>query len=298
MAIIIDKTSKVLIQGITGREGSSRTRFMIDYGTNVVAGVTPSKGGRTVHGVPVFNTVAEAVSYSGEIDVAVTFVPGPHLKEAVEEDLEAGIKTVVMPVERVPLHDIMYMVSKAKQTGTMLIGPGSIGVISPGEAVVGWIGGSLEMADRVFKKGNVGVISRSGGQTTTVSWVLSRQGLGISSAIHVGSEPIVGTTIAELLMLFEADPETYVIVLFGEVGGTMEEEAAELVEKDIVKKPVVAYIVGRGVQRGIRYSHSSVLVEGSENSYERKVKKLKEAGVTIAETPKDIPRLVMKIMRR
>lgn len=298
MAILINRESRVLIQGITGREGSARARFMRDYGTKVVAGVTPGRGGESVHGIPVYNSVEEAISMHGPVDVAVTFVPGPKLIEAVREDIENNIKLVVMPVERVPLHDTMEMVALARNKGITLIGPGSIGVISPGEAVVGWIGGSLEMAQKVFKKGNIGVISRSGGQTTTVSWLLSKNGFGVSTAIHVGSEAVVGTTIAEILELFQADDETHAVVIFGEVGGVMEEEAAELIMGGGFDKPVVAYIVGRGVQRGIRYSHSSVFVEGGEDSYTRKVNMLKEAGAHIAEEPGEIPIILRKIIRR
>lgn len=296
MSIIISKESRVLVQGITGREGSSRTRFMIDYGTNVVAGVTPGKGGYSVYGVPVFNSIAEAIDKVGSIDVSVIFVPAPNLLEAALESINNKIDTIVIPTERVPLHDIIKIISIAKKKGCRIIGPGSIGVISPGEAVVGWIGGSFEMAEKVFKRGRVGVISRSGGQTTTISWSLTLNDLGISTAIHVGSEAIVGTTIAEILKLFEEDDDTDAIVIFGEVGGVMEEEAAQLILDGEINKPIVAYIVGRGIERGIRYSHSSVLVEG-RNDYLSKIEALRRAGVKIADKPSDIPKIIKKLIR-
>ena len=189
MAILLEKNTTILVQGITGREGSVRAAFMKGYGTKVVAGVTPGRGGEEVSGIPVFNTVEEAVKAKGPVDASVTFVPGPGLKEAVLEALDAGIKFIVMPVERVPLYDILEMMAYGKQKGARLLGPGSIGIISPGIAAAGWLGGTPEFAKRVFVPGPVGVISRSGGQSGTVPWAIQQAGLGVTTVLHIGTEP-------------------------------------------------------------------------------------------------------------
>src|SRR3990172_3922339 len=203
MAILLKKETKVLVQGITGREGSARAGFMKGYGTKVVAGVTPGRGGEEVNGIPVFNTVEEAVRAKGSIDASVTFVPGPGLKDAVLEALDAGIKFIVMPVERVPLYDILEMMAYGKQKGARLLGPGSIGIISPGIAAAGWLGGTPEFARRVFVPGHVGGISRSGGQSATVPYTIKEAGLGMTTVVHVGTEPVVGQSFADILPLFE-----------------------------------------------------------------------------------------------
>ena len=203
MAIIIDKNTRVLVQGITGRTGSFATRLMVEYGTKIVAGVTPGRGGQRVWEVPVYNTVEEAVDEHGVFDMTGTFVPAPLVKDAAMEALEAGIKNLVMPVERVPLHDILEILAHAKTKGVRVIGPGSLGIISPGKSLCGWIGGAKEFADEAFKPGHVGVLSRSGGQTSTVPWAICQEGLGISTAVHIGTEVIVGTTAAENLQLFQ-----------------------------------------------------------------------------------------------
>lgn len=298
MAILLDENTRVLIQGITGREGSARARFMSEYGTKVVAGVSPGRGGTEVWRIPVYNTVEEAVKERGPIDLSVTFVPGPLVKSAVIEAINAGIKTIVMPVERVPLHDIIEMIHLARQKGVKIIGPGSLGLISPEKAVAGWIGGSEEQARVVFKAGPVGIISRSGGQTTTLCWAITKVGLGESTAIHVGSEPIVGMSPAELLPLFEKDEQTEAVVLFGEIGTVAEEEAAEVIKRGEFTKPLVAYIAGRTAQPGVRFSHASAIIERGRGSAESKVKALKEAGAIVVDRPDEIPITVKKILRR
>jgi len=298
VAILLDENTRVLIQGITGREGSARARFMSEYGTKVVAGVSPGRGGTEVWRIPVYNTVEEAVKERGPIDLSVTFVPGPLVKSAVIEAINAGIKTIVMPVERVPLHDIIEMIHLARQKGVKIIGPGSLGLISPEKAVAGWIGGSEEQARVVFKAGPVGIISRSGGQTTTLCWAITKVGLGESTAIHVGSEPIVGMSPAELLPLFEKDEQTEAVVLFGEIGTVAEEEAAEVIKRGEFTKPLVAYIAGRTAQPGVRFSHASAIIERGRGSAESKVKALKEAGAIVVDRPDEIPITVKKILRR
>lgn len=298
MAILLDKNTTMLVQGITGREGSARTRFMRDYGTKVIAGVTPGRGGNEVWGVPVYNTVKEACEEHGAIDATVTFVPGPIVMNAVIEAIESNIKTIVMPVERVPLHDILKIVSYAKKNDAKIIGPGSLGVISPDQAVAGWIGGSEENARKVFKPGSVGVISRSGGQTTTVCWAITEAGLGESTAVHVGAEPIVGMSPAELLPLFEADDQTQAIAFFGEIGTVAEEEAAEIILAGKFTKPVVAYISGASAQPGVRFSHASAIIERGRGSAKSKINAFNKAGVHVVDTPAEIPSTLKKILKK
>ncbi len=288
MAIIVNEKTKVLVQGITGRTGSFATRYMLEYGTNVVAGVTPGRQGEKVWGIPVHDTVTDAMKEQDSIDTSLITVPGDIVKNAVLEAVEAGIKTIVMPVERVPLHDILEIIANAKRKNVKIVGPGSFGVISPGKAVIGWIGGSLELAEEAYKLGRAGVISRSGGQTTTISWNISNSGLGISTAIHVGAEAIVGLTEAETLRLFQEDPETDAVALFGEIGTVQEEEAAECIQEGKFTKPLVAYIAGARLPTGIRYSHASAIVERGKGSAESKIQALRNAGAYVIDKPEDI----------
>jgi succinyl-CoA synthetase alpha subunit len=298
MAIIIDEKTRVLVQGITGRTGEMATRLMVEYGTKVIAGVTPGRGGEYVWSVPVYNTVKEAIKEHGPMDMSATFVPAPLVKSAVIEALDAGIKTIVMPVERVPLHDILEIIARAKEKGARIIGPGSLGIISPGKALCGWIGGAKEFANEAFVPGHVGVISRSGGQTSTVSWSICRQGLGISTAVHVGTEIIVGTTAAEYLELFEKDPETHAVVMFGEIGGIMESEVAEVIKEGKYTKPFVIYIAGRSLPSGIRFSHASAIIQRGRDAAESKEKALKEAGAYVVNKPQELALTVAKILKR
>ncbi|MCC6046345.1 MAG: CoA-binding protein [Ignisphaera sp.] len=298
MAILINENTSVLVQGITGRTGAFGTRAMLEYGTKVVAGVTPGRKGETVWGVPVFNTVKEAVSEVGPIDLSVTFVPAPQVKDAVLEALEAGIKTIVIPAERVPLHDILTMVSYAKKVEARIIGPGSLGLISPGKASAGWIGGARELMDEAFRPGNVGVISRSGGGVTTVCWLLVQHGLGVSTAVHVGTEPIIGTTGAELLRLFQEDSETHAVAVFGEIGGLMEIEMAEVIKRGEFKKPLVVYIAGRMLPSGIRFSHASAIIERRADTAEYKEKMLTDVGAYVAKKPEELATITKHLVRR
>jgi len=298
MAIIIDEKTRVLVQGITGRTGEFATRLMVEYNTKVIAGVTPGRGGEKVWGVPVYNTVKEAIEQHGPVDLSVTFVPGPLVKDAVMEALEAGIKTIVMPVERVPLHDILAIIAKSREKGARIIGPGSLGIISPGKALCGWIGGAKEFADEAFKPGRVGVISRSGGQTSTVSWLVCREGLGISTAVHTGTEMVLGTTAAEYLELFEKDPETDLVVMFGEIGGVMEIEVAEVIREGKYTKPFVIYIAGRALPTGIRFSHASAIIQRRGDSAEEKERALREVGAYVVDDPRELAKTAAKILRK
>ncbi|MGQ9508961.1 MAG: succinate--CoA ligase subunit alpha [Thermodesulfobacteriota bacterium] len=296
MAILIEKNTTVLVQGITGREGSARAAFMKGYGTKVVAGVTPGRGGEEVSGIPVYNTVEEAIRAHGPIDASVTFVPGPGLKEAVYEALDGGIKFIVMPVERVPLYDILEMLAYGKQKGAKLLGPGSIGIISPGIAVAGWLGGTPEFAKRVFVPGPVGVISRSGGQSGTVPWAIKEAGLGVSTVLHIGTEPVLGMSFADILPLFEKDPDTKGVAIFGEIGGPYEEEAAECVRKGDFTKPLVVYVAGAWAPEGMRFSHASSIIERGRGSAKDKIKSLKEAGVHVVDRPDEIAPTLKRLL--
>jgi succinyl-CoA synthetase alpha subunit len=288
MSIILDENTTVVVQGMTGREGSLRTKYMQEYGTKVVAGVTPGKGGMEVHGIPVYNTVEEAIKNHGMIDAAVTFVPGPGLKSAVYEAIDAGIKLVCSPVERIPVHDVIDMVSYARQNDVQLLGPGSLGLISPGKAVIGWLGGSVDWANTLFDPGPIGVISRSGGQSGTVPWALKVAGLGISTALHIGTEPVLGLTMADVLKEFEADEQTKAVAVFGEIGGTLEEEAAEAVAQKQFTKPLVVFIAGAWAPEGMRFSHASSIVEKGRGTAQGKMKALTEAGAYVVDSPEEI----------
>jgi succinyl-CoA synthetase alpha subunit len=298
MAILIDEKTRVIVQGITGRTGEFAARYMLEYGTKVVGGVTPGRGGLTVWGVPVYNSVEELKEVHGEVDASVILVPPQEVKKAAFEAINSNVKILQIPTEHVPIHDVLEVIAYARARGVRVIGPGSFGTISAGKAVLGWIGGSIENAREAFKPGPVGVISRSGGQTTTVSWSICRAGLGITTAVHVGAEPLLGTVEAELLEMFERDRETEAVALFGEIGGVQEEEAAELIRNGGFTKPIVAYIAGRFLPSGVRFSHASAIVERGRGSAESKIKALKDAGAYIADNPKDIAAILSRILRR
>jgi len=296
VTILIDENTRVIVQGITGREGSLRSRYMKDYGTRVVAGVSPGRSGEDVAGIPVYNTIKEAARAQGTIDMSVTFIPAPGLKTAVMEAIDAGVRYIVAPVERVPLHDIMEMMSAAGKAGTTILGPGSIGLMSPGKAVAGWLGGNLEWASRLFQPGSIGVLSRSGGQSGTLPWLLKNGGFGVSTAVHTGTEPILGMSFADCLLQFEQDEQTDGVVAFGEIGGSQEEEAAEVIKAGKFNKPFVIYIAGASAPEGQRFSHASALVQGGKGSVQSKVKALREAGAYPVESPKEIVPTLNKLL--
>ncbi|KUO64817.1 MAG: hypothetical protein APF84_18815 [Gracilibacter sp. BRH_c7a] len=293
MGILINKNTKVIVQGITGREGSVRTKYMKDYGTKVIGGTSPGKKGEVVHDIPVYNTVKEIANDQGEIDFSVIFVPGSILKTAVFEAADAGVKNIIPCVEGTPIHDIMEMVAYCKLKGARLLGPGSIGIITPGEAVVGWLGGNVEWANKFFQKGNIGVFSRSGGQSGTIPWVLREGGFGISTVVHTGTEPVLGTSMADLLPMFEADPDTKGVAVYAEIGGSQEEECAEVIAAGQFTKPFVIYVAGAWAPEGQRFSHASNIVERGRGSAKSKMDAITQAGGFVAQTPTDIP-IIMK----
>jgi len=297
LSILIKKETKVMIQGITGRFGQSIAQNMIDTGTKIVAGVTPGRGGQQVLGIPVYNTVTEAWDAHGPIDATVIVVPGPVVMKALVEAVGAKFNTILMEVERVPLQDALECIALCKKAGIRLIGPGSAGLVSPGTGSLGMLGSPKEMAEIAFQPGRIGVISRSGGQTSTLAFNVCKAGFGISTSINLGSEQVLGTTFPELLPLFEKDEDTDAIVYYGEIGGVMEEEAAEVIKAGKYTKPLIAYIAGIGLPSGIRFSHASAIIEGGKGTAEGKVKALKEAGAYVLEKPEDIGPTLKEILK-
>src|SRR5882762_9821116 len=301
MAILIDESKRVLVQGITGREGQAHTRLMREYGTRVVAGVTPGKGGQTVLGVPVFNTPREAVKELGEIDISVVFVPAAGVKDAAISAIEAGIKLAVLVPDRVPVWDAMEIAAAAKANNAMFLGPNTLGALSPGKAVVGMIGGRAESARQWFKPGipkGVGVISRSGGMASSTGYYLGQSGVRISTIAHIGGDAVLGIRIPDAALMFEADPLTEAIVIFGEIGSSQEEELAQLIRDRKVTKPLIAYIGGKAAREGTRFSHAGAIIEGGRGTHAGKVKALREAGATVVDAFGELPDAVVEILRK
>ena len=289
MAILVNEHSRVIIQGITGREGMVRAQLMKDYGTKVVAGVTPGRAGQEVYGVPVYDSVVQAWEKQGPVDVSVIFVPAALVRNAALEAIDAGVKLLVIVPDRVPIHDVLEIAARAEEKGARFVGPNTLGLVSPGKAVLGMIGGRAERAREWFRPGSIGVSSRSGGMTSAISYYLTKAGLGLSTIVHVGGDAVIGLSHPEIMALFEEDPETRMAVMFGEIGTTQEERVADLVQSGRFTKPLVAYIGGKAAKSGTRFSHAGAIVEGSRGSYETKVKRLREAGVHVVEAISDIP---------
>lgn len=303
MAILVDKNTKVLIQGITGTEGSRACREMMKYpprlgeagGTTVLCGVTPGKGGQNVDGIPVYNSVKEAFVAHPEVSLSLIVVPPQFVKNAALEALESGIKLINILTEYVPPRDSSVMVAMARKAGARIIGPSSVGIISPGLGKVGSIG-SGEIKS-VFTAGPIGIISKSGGMVAELAYVLTHAGLGQSTAIGIGGDIIAGSDYVDLLPLFEADSETKAVVMFGEVGGTYEEDVADFIKAGKFTKPVVAIVGGRFTEKlasGVVLGHAGAIVSQGKGGYDSKIKALKEAGILIAETIEQIPNLLEK----
>jgi len=296
MAILIDKADKVIVQGMTGREGRTRTKLMLGYGTNVVGGVTPGRGGEVVEGLPVWDSVLEAQDAAGPINTSVLFIPAPLVKSAAIEAFTAGVKLIVIVPDRVPLHDVMEIKAAAVEYDADFLGPNTLGTLSPGVGVLGMMGGSAESARKFFKAGPVGVSSRSGGITSSIAYYLGKAGIGVSSIVHVGGDPIVGLPHPEVLRRFESDQDTKAVVMFGEIGGTQEEDAAELIESGGFTKPLIAYIGGKGAREGTRFSHAGAIIEGGRGTYQGKIDALKAAGAVIAPTYDAIPEVTIQVL--
>jgi succinyl-CoA synthetase alpha subunit len=288
MSILINKNTKVLVQGITGRDGSFHTGKMVAYGTKVVAGVSPGKAGQTVHDVPVFNTVADAVEATGA-EVSVIFIPAAFAADAVLEAAEGGIKLVVCISEGVPTLDMVKATAYLKKKGVQLIGANCPGLITPEESMIGILPGNI------FKKGNVGLMSRSGTLTYLMVSLLTQSDLGQSTCVGIGGDPVAGLYYQELLEMFENDPETEVIVLIGEIGGDAEERAAQYI-KEHVTKPVVAFIAGQTAPPGKRMGHAGAIISSGSGTAVEKIAAFEAVGVPVARLPIDIPVLVKKAL--
>jgi succinyl-CoA synthetase alpha subunit len=289
MSILIDETKRVIVQGITGREGRARAKLMKEYGTNIIGGATPGRGGQEVEGLPVFDTVEEAWESLGSIDVSVLFIPAPLVRSAALEAIDAGVKLLVIVPDRVPIYDVLEIVKAADSAGAKFVGPNTLGVLSPGKGVLGMIGGRAVSARSWFFPGSVGVCSRSGGITSSMAYYLAQEGIGATTLVHVGGDAIVGLPLPEVVRLFQADPETMAVVMFGEIGTSQEEQVADLIEQGKVTKPVVAYIGGKGAKSGTRFSHAGAIIEGGRGTREGKVARLQEVGVHVVENFGDIP---------
>ena len=277
MSILLNKDTRVLVQGITGSGGSVQTHWMLDYGTNIVAGVTPGKGGSKVEGVPVFDSVHEAVKQTGA-EMSVFFVPPAFVLDAFFETVAAGIKLIVVVPEHIPVHDVMAMRDYAKLNDVIAIGPTTPGVLTPGEAKVGIMPAGL------FSPGSIGVISRSGTLAHETGAILSSANLGQSTVVGLGADPVVFTNIEEILVLFEKDEDTEAVVILGEVGGVQEEQAAKFISRNM-SKPVAAYIAGRFAPEGKKMGHAGAITSGSKGTAQSKCEALKAGGVEILDTP-------------
>ena len=293
MSIFIDRDTKVLVQGITGKEGSFWTGHMIDLGTQVTCGVTPGKEGQAVCGKPVYHSVRRAVA-EHEVDAAMLFVPPRFTKDAVFEALDGGIKKIVTIADGIPLHEMVEIRAAAKSCGAMVVGGNTSGVISPGSAMMGmfpyWI-------DRVYKPGRIGVMTRSGSLTNEVTAMVVAAGFGVSSLIGIGGDPVPGTRFAEMLPLYEADETTDAVVIIGELGGTMEEEVAEAMADGSFTKPVVAFLGGRTAPKGKRMGHAGAIVTGGKGTVEGKIAALTEAGGLVAERPRFVGELLKELLK-
>ncbi|NIS82847.1 MAG: succinate--CoA ligase subunit alpha [Anaerolineales bacterium] len=297
MSILIDETKKVLVQGITGREGRSRTRLMKEYGTQVIAGVTPGKGGQKVEDIPVFDTILEARENVGAIDISVLFIPAPLVKGAALEAIDAGIHLLVIVPDRVPIYDVLEVAEAARRAGARFVGPNTLGVLSPDKAVLGMIGGRAVSARSWFFPGPVGICSRSGGITSSMAYYLAQVGIGASTLVHVGGDVVVGMPLPEVVREFESDDETQAIVMFGEIGGSQEESVADLVVSGEITKPIVAFIGGKAAKSGTRFSHAGAIIEGGRGTHEGKVERLREAGVTVVDAFGALPQTTKSVLR-
>jgi succinyl-CoA synthetase alpha subunit len=288
LSVLVDKSTRLIVQGLTGKEGTFHAKQMVEYGTNIIGGVTPGKGGTTHEGIPVFNTVAEAVKEAGA-NASVIYVPPPFAADAVMEAADAGIPVVVCITEGIPTLDMVKVKEYLKDKPTRLIGPNCPGIISPGKCKIGIMPG------HIHREGNIGVVSRSGTLTYEAVGQLTALGLGQSSAIGIGGDPIVGTTHVDALRLFQADDDTIGIVMIGEIGGTAEEEAAEFA-KENVTKPIVAFIAGQTAAPGRRMGHAGAIIAGGKGTAAEKMKALEGAGIYVVKSPAEIAKAMKEVI--
>ena len=302
MSILIEQDTTLIVQGITGREAVNLTRECLDYGSQIVGGVTPGRKGREVHGVPVFDTVQQVVDHSdGDVpDGSIVTVPPGFAKDAVFEAIEAGIGLVVVVTERIPRRDVAQMVELAAMRGARIIGPNCLGIVVPGVAKMGGIGGPARDTEQAYQPGPVGVMSRSGGMTTEISSTLTAAGLGVSTAVSIGGDAMIGSTYAELMPLFEADPQTEAIVIYTEPGGRMEAQLAEWTADNDSRLPIVAFMAGRFMDdeamKGMAFGHAGTIVEGKEDTATEKIARLEAAGIPVVERIDEIPDVVERAL--
>ena len=289
MGIIINKNTRAIVQGITGTQGSFHTRLMLEYGTKIVAGTSPGKGGTQTNGVPIYESVEEAKE-KHSANASIIFVPAPFAVDAALEAIENGIRTIVIITEHIPIRDAIDLMAYAKQTKTTIIGPNTPGIITPGECKLGI------MPAHIFKQGGVGMVSRSGTLTYEIAASLTRKKLGQSTCLGLGGDPITGLNFIDALKMFETDPLTKAVVLIGEIGGNLEELAARYVADRKYPKPVAAFIAGRSAPPGKRMGHAGAIVMGNAGTAENKMNALSEAGVKVAEKPGDVPELLAQLV--
>ncbi|MGQ9798830.1 MAG: succinate--CoA ligase subunit alpha [Ignavibacterium sp.] len=290
MSILISNKTRLVVQGITGSEGSFHTRQMIEYGTKVVAGVTPGKGGTKFEEIPIYNTVEEAVKEQ-KANTSIIFVPAAYAADAILEAANAGIKVIVCITEGIPTNDMLKVYNAIKHKDVVLIGPNCPGVISPGQAKVGIMPGFIH------KKGNIGVVSRSGTLTYEAVKQLTDVGLGQSTCVGIGGDPIIGSNFVDIIKMFNEDPDTEGIVMIGEIGGSAEEEAAEFIKKN-VKKPVVGFIAGRTAPPGRRMGHAGAIISGGKGTADEKMAAMKKAGISVVENPAEIGITMLKVIEK
>jgi succinyl-CoA synthetase alpha subunit len=297
MSILINKDTTVIIQGITGREAVNMTRELLDYGTKVVGGVTPGRAGRDVYGVPVHDCVRD-ITTKQHVDGAIVTVPPAFTRDAVFEAIEGGVKLIVIVTERIPRREVAQMVELAKLRGARIIGPNCLGILSPDEAKMGGLGGPAVNVRRAFKKGPIGVMSRSGGMTTEIANTLSAAGLGQSTCVSIGGDAVIGSTYAELMPLFEADSGTKAIAIYSEPGGRMEAELADWVREHKSRLPIVAFMAGRFMDEmpGMRFGHAGTIVEGKADTTVDKIERMRAAGIGVAERIEEIPGLIKQAL--
>jgi succinyl-CoA synthetase alpha subunit len=299
MSILLTRDTRFIVQGITGREAVNLTRENLDYGAKIVGGVTPGRAGRDVYGVPVYDCVRDVVAKHGAVEGSVVSVPPGFARDAVFEAIENGIRLIVVVTENIPRQEVAQMVELASLRGARIIGPNCLGLISPGECKMGGIGGPAANTRQAYKKGHIGIMSRSGGMTTEIASTLTAAGLGQSTAVSIGGDAIIGTTYAELMPLFEADPETHAIAIYSEPGGRMEAELAEWVTAHRSRLPIVAFMAGRFMDemKGMRFGHAGTIVEGREDTTAAKIERMERAGISVAERIEQIPELIQKRLR-
>jgi len=291
LGIIVGKETKAIVQGITGNQGSFHTRLMLDYGTKIVAGVTPGKGGQQVHGVPVYDTVKEALE-NHEANASIIFVPARFAADAALEAIENNLKTVVIITEHIPIKDSIYIMARAKEKGTTIIGPNTPGIITPNECKLGI------MPAHIFKPGIVGIASRSGTLTYEIAAGLTKAGLGQSTCLGLGGDPVVGLNFIDVLEMFKKDEKTEAVVLIGEIGGNLEELAARYIKETNYPKPVVAFIAGKTAPPGKRMGHAGAIIMGKAGTAQSKIEAFRKAGMEVAEKPSEVAKIVAEKLRR